>query len=97
MKQTKRSTAAAAAFAGDLPDHLPDPPARGVPGHASGLRRKPACKASKKKSAGAGTGGRKSERAVPFVASGRGAESYNVVSAVSKAVRTARIGRPREV
>ena len=36
-------------------------------------------------------------RAVPFVATGRGEGSYNVVSAVSKAMRTARRGRPREV
>lgn len=42
----------------------------------------------------AGVGG---GRSVPFLATGRGAESYNVVSAVSKAVRKARKGRPREV
>lgn len=39
-------------------------------------------------------------RAVPFLATGRGgagAGSYNVISAVSKAMRTARRGRPREV
>lgn len=34
---------------------------------------------------------------VPFIGSGTGLESYNVVSAVSKAVRSARRGRPREV
>lgn len=33
---------------------------------------------------------------VPFVGSGKAPESYNVVSAVSKALRTARKGRPRE-
>lgn len=34
---------------------------------------------------------------MPFVATGRGGESYNVVSAVSKAVKQARSGRPAEV
>lgn len=37
------------------------------------------------------------EVAVPFVASGSGKDSFNVVSAVSKAVRAARRGRPHEV
>lgn len=35
--------------------------------------------------------------APPFLTPGEGTSSYNVVSAVSKAVRTARRGRPREV
>lgn len=36
-------------------------------------------------------------RAVPFLATGLAEGSYNVVSAVSKAMRTARRGRPKEV
>lgn len=64
-------------------------------------QRKSACKVAKKGSVvNRGNGTARSatvEVAVPFVASGSGKDSFNVVSAVSKAVRAARRGRPREV
>lgn len=54
--------------------------------------RRAAAAAAAREAEGRGVG-----RAVPFVATGPGEGSYNVVSAVSKAMRTARRGRPREV
>lgn len=45
----------------------------------------------------AGEGEGRGGRAMPFLATGCGMGSYNVVSAVSKAMRTARRGRPKEV
>ena len=75
-----------------------DPPTRGGPKQRKSTSTS-TCKVAKKGSVVKSGTARSAavEVAVPFVASGSGKDSFNVVSAVSKAVRAARRGRPHEV